>query len=102
MSETTAAQKPDWLADCEAVVMWTDGSLRIAGTRVLLVLVLYALRDFSPIEVATLIYDALSKEQAQAIAGLYARHPAECEAYIRQYELDSAVSPAAWGIHDLT
>lgn len=68
-----------------------DGTLRVAGTRVLLDLVLRAFQGGSTPEEIAIAYPTLDLSAVYTIVGYYLRHQAELEAYLTRREAESEV-----------
>lgn len=61
-----------------------DGEVRIGGTRVLLDLVVQAIREGVPPEAIVQMYSSLQLTDVHAVIAYYLRHQAEVDEYLQQ------------------
>ena len=69
---------------------WSDGSVRITGTRVHLYLILHYYKQGASAEEINYSFPAVSIKQAQAVIAYYLSHQSELDAYLQRQEEEEA------------
>ncbi len=70
--------------DTPPITQWTDGSLRIGSTRLLLELVLREFQSGATAEQIVLDYDVLTLADVYAVIAYFLRHREEIDAYLKE------------------
>ena len=69
---------------------WDDGSVRIAGTRIHLYLILHNYKQGASAEELNHRFPALSLEKARAVIAYYLDHQSELDAYLQRQDEEEA------------